>query len=559
MFGQVGVCPSAEGQEEVPGETPDHDGNGDAAFRPAPAGRRRWGDECLADVELVVRRAGGVAAGRDFDSAPNRQGNGLFVFPVHSDVVMGASRPLREKVIAQITAHQRSAWEREGAGRGDSGQAGKLTECRAVVMMNGDANTAAALDLLLDLMYTGRCDVIDAWLTEASGPEGPPAGGGGVGVACRNLEAATAWLAKGLGLGSAAALLKGKLPSLGQGLPLFGPSFQRLLPSRLFLLQADGGQKDRAESSWTVVHYDRRGDLREPTAETGVPAPVAAVKAEPEVVGEGDLSKVRSRSGSGSVSGLPVGLSNDTEGGVDADGGKVESQFGHRHRFLGSHLPLEEHMRTLAAWQLKNDSAMQAAFLPRQLWVGPEEVGAQGLLDAPRSSEGDAEPIVSGCQGSEEPRRCTPPAFDVLLAAPWRTRPGSDPSDPRSDLDPKAIALERWEPSDSELLAVEDFDSVLLIPAHRVVLAHRCDVFRAALLWQQQQQQQHVRLPDPVAAGGPIKDDRPYERDEDERREGRVAASTPASSLGRRRRVPLLSVPEADAEVALLLQVRLQG
>ena len=198
MYGQIGVSsPTGEGLSEHPNEGPESRQSGRAASEPVI---KRWDEPCFADVELVVRRSTARQSAPDKSMSPEAGGDqGPYVFPVHSAVVSEASRPLRDQILSR-----RSRGQREFGGGGEAEGKSSLGPM-TVITMNGDGVTAAALDILLDFMYTGRCDVRKSAAASSE---------------VSSLEVATTRLAKGLGLGVVAALIRGRPPLWGQGLPL---------------------------------------------------------------------------------------------------------------------------------------------------------------------------------------------------------------------------------------------------------------------------------------------------------------------------------------------------
>ena len=149
-------------------------------------------------------------------------------------------------------------------------------------------------------------------------------------------------------------------------------------------------------------------------------------------------------------------------------------------------------MQAVAEWQMQQGSAIQGA-LPVRAVMEAAEIQADVFLVAPSRRKATQVPQEDLGNEKGNPGASRGPGQ-------WATRV------PQEDLGNASSSL---------------FDVVLMIPAHRVVLATRCEFLKASLLWAQQS-----------------------------------GCSNSGISTGASGVVPLLTVPEADAEVVVLLQVR---
>ena len=321
-------------------------------------------------------------------------------------------------------------------------------------------------------------------------------------------------LAKGLGLGAASSLLRGKAPLIGQGLPPLGPQLDRLLPSVMY----------------------------------------------------------------------PLALTQGYFGGRDMHC----SEDRHRapqHLPHAAHVPLEEVLKILSDWQCTTGSlpATFTTFLPDEddedeiITTFSDVLIAAPLLpmfnDERVFLDEDSDPSSMGNQQQDAPilvQDTHIPALSADNQAEHRpveastsgsvsgsNHRSSDDQDLDQDTPMPASHMDDQvaDPCPVATLPKAPCSSVLLLPAHGVVLGARCEYFRALLQWK---------------GGGEPREDRPLStanqprisagKDRlssaaaagvasDEKAEPAVESSFPG--WGRR----VLSLPEADIETAILLQV----
>ena len=488
LFGRVGV------QLQPP---PIHnnaagEGLGTASFsswQATAGGGRAWADADFADINVVVKaklpngalcHQGGGAGGLASPAT---------AVPAHAAVLSVASLELSSQICSRRASRaQQEKKQPLGQQEQESDQVlgeevGGRAE-RLQLALSGPIDPAS-LQLLLDHAYTGRCDL--------------PVGGGlvGPGAAAAGGRAALARLARGLGLGPAACLLRGRLPLLGQGLPPLGPRLGRLLPRALWQLLllplADG-----VIACWHPPTSP--GDSRH----------------------DGDASSFlggECRSGAQSPE--------TPENRLTAAEAATESWE------VVAHVPLEAMLHRLAEWQLH-----EASSVPSTVAAGcfSPDAGPPSIIGPGRNEDREdvgssfsdvflAVPLLMGtrtvaaCLGdTAKGGRCSSNGSGIR-AFPSAGVCGGPASLPAGDGATGSPPL-----------------AVLLVPAHRVVLAAQCEYFRALLQWRQQPTGSCAGRDDPAtttagAADGPIG----------------------GGGGDGERRLPVILVPEADVEVLLLL------
>ena len=391
-----------------------------------------------------------------------------------------------------------------------------------------------SLSCLLDFMYTGQCLVASS--------QGEPLGSEG----CSSLadldlgpglqqqrqqrqHIGLSRLAQALGLGVVSSLLKGRVPVIGQGLPPLGPQLERLLPctrnlSALRLSAAERGS-GRGGGGGGAISSQHAGLHEAESLLGGETVPLCS-------------------SPSGTQAPCPDASEEMPSHAAHQSVGDRHAEEDHAD---GAHAPLSEVLRSLAVWQ-----QMHAGSLPSAIAVspedkqeeedrGPEAASCDLLIAAPlpliiateddetgSNDHGvDDDNVYPGEATMPTPAPTPTPRGDVCVGSEY----GSPDLDVPLDVPSPARSLrsERRLPA-HPAGSQGNSAAVLLLPAHGVVLAARCEYFRALLHWDASS----------LASG---------------RRRRRLEGLADVTTTTRR----VLTVPEADMESAVLLQVGLHG